>query len=102
MMATAIIRVAPENELYRLVEKEDIVPGAEIFLINDGADPFEFEEPYKLVKLEDPVFTGNGNVRYYQGLEKDKEWAFVPVAEFTGMLEIPGIHHYWIRIEPGS
>jgi len=101
-MTTAVIRRAPENASFRLVEREDLVAGTEIFVINPDAGPYEIEHPYSKIRLDEvPVSEGGHGLYVRYHCIAAPSWdgdCFVPVDEFVGERQDPTTSRYWLPI----
>lgn len=97
-MSTQEVRLAAENRSYRLVETEDLVVGAEIYMVE--AEVIERDSSYppsRIILSADPIRDRDGVPYVYYYLPLYDLQCFVPLAHFLGN-ERPDInhHHYWI------
>lgn len=100
-METSSIRRAPENARFRLVNREDLVTGIEITMVDYDANPYQLAHPYQTIALDDePVRdTVRGLYVYYHCIRPI--WAgqcFVPLANFIGEVKDFYDTRYWLPI----
>lgn len=99
-MAVSSPRCAHENNEYRLVEREDIVAGAEILMIERERALADPAYPPSKIRLDDDPIADRDGVPYVYYHCTYPEWdgqCFVPLDDFLGYVDDDPHHvNYWL------
>ena len=93
------IRPVPNHPDFRLPEREDLVPGAELWMVATiPTDDGDISFPDQRVRLDDNPIRDHGHELYvycHYLSPKLGSWRLVPLSHFVGQDE----PLYWIKIE---